>query len=136
MATGLKTRENQEVGINSEEGESTKARKVFIPKADIFESKEEIVVLAEMPGVSESSVDITLERNVLTISGSVQIPQFDGYSLSYAEYALGDYRRVFSLSNEIDREKIQATVKNGVLKLVLPKNTNSIPKKITVKAAE
>ncbi len=114
--------------------EQTRPNKLFIPKTDIYESKDHLLLLAEMPGVKQDAVDITLEHNVLTIHGHVDPPQLEGYSLAYAEYGVGDYRRVFALSNEIDREGIQASVKNGILKLVLPKSRNSIPRKINIKA--
>ena len=84
--------------------------------------------------MKQDSLDITLDQNILTIHGLVEPPEFPGYSLNYAEYAVGDYRRVFALSNEIDREGIQATVKNGVLKLVLPKSKRAMPKTIAVQS--
>jgi HSP20 family molecular chaperone IbpA len=112
--------------------EQTKPRKTFVPRTDIFESKEHLLVLADMPGIKQDSIDITLEQNVLTISGTVETPNFPGYKLTYSEYDFGDYQRSFALSNEIDRDGIQASVKNGVLKLVLPKSKNALPKKIQV----
>jgi HSP20 family molecular chaperone IbpA len=114
--------------------ERTRARTVFSPQVDILERKEGIVVTADMPGVDEKSIDINLEKNVLTIYGAVEDETPAGYRPFYAEYGLGDYERVFTLSDEIDRERIQATVKNGVLKLVLPKAEAAKSKKITVKA--
>jgi HSP20 family molecular chaperone IbpA len=112
--------------------EQTRTNKVFVPRTDIYESKDNLLLLADMPGVKQDAVDITLEQNILTIYGHVEIPKFEEYTLTYAEYGIGDYRRVFTLSNEIDRDGIQASVKNGVLKLVLPKSKNAIPRKITV----
>ena len=112
--------------------EQTRANKLFVPRTDIFESKDQLLLLADMPGVKEDAVDITLEHNVLTINGHVESPKYEGYSLTYAEYGIGDYRRVFTLSNEIDRDSIQASVKNGVLKLVLPKSKGAVPRKISV----
>lgn len=107
-------------------------RKSFVPRADIYESSQQIVVLADMPGVKQDNIDITLEQNILTIYGRVDASEVAGYTKTYTEYGVGDYRRVFSLSNEIDREGIQATVKNGVLKLVLPKSKRALPRKIEV----
>jgi HSP20 family protein len=112
--------------------EQMSPNKVFAPTTDIYEAKDHLLLLADMPGVKQDDVDITLEHNILTIHGRVEPPMFEGYSLSYAEYGIGDYRRVFTLSNEIDRNGIQASVKNGVLKLVLPKSKNAMPRKISV----
>jgi HSP20 family molecular chaperone IbpA len=112
--------------------EQTRAVKVFVPRADIYETQEQLLVLADMPGVREEGLDITLEQNILTIYGRVEQPQLEGFTLTYSEYGVGDYRRIFTLSNEIDREGIQATIKNGVLKLILPKSKKAMPRKIAV----
>jgi HSP20 family molecular chaperone IbpA len=88
-----------------------------------------------MPGVDENSVDITLEKNILTINGYVEAETPENYSLAYAEYEVGDYQRSFTLSNQIDFEKIEAAVQQGVLRLRLPKAGPAKARKITVKAA-
>ncbi|CAN5296818.1 N/A [soil metagenome] len=138
MPTELMDAKQKEV-VNETSSEQTKARPAFVPRTDIYESKDHLVLLTDMPGVSQDSVDITLERNVLTIHGRVDEPKADlsgkeGYTLTYSEYSMGDFRRVFTLSNEIDREGIQATMKNGVLRLVLPKSQRAIPKKISIQS--
>lgn len=121
--------------ITPEEGERTRECPVYIPRADIFETENQVTVIADMPGVDENSVDITLEKNTLTIRGFVEPETFENYTLSYAEYGVGDYERSFVLSNEIDRNKIEASVKNGVLRLVLPKMEEAQTRKIKVKAS-
>lgn len=115
--------------------EQTRAVKVYHPVVDIVERAKEIVLTADMPGVDDKSIDITLEKNVLTIYGKVDIDVPEKYRASYVEYGVGDYRRSFTLSEEIDRQRIEATVKNGVLKLVLPKAEAAKTKKIEVRAA-
>ncbi len=109
-------------------------KRVFMPRADIHETKDSIVILADMPGVDEKSVDITLEKNVLTIKGTVDAAGPQNYKPQYAEYSVGDYERVFAISGEIDRENISATTSNGVLKLVLPKSPAAQARKIAVKS--
>ena len=127
-------KESKKQELEMHEGlEPTRDRQVFIPRADIYESKDSITVLADMPGVNQNSVDITLEKNVLTINATVQKPEHQNHSLSYGEYQIGDYRRAFTLSNEIDHNGIEAVVKNGVLKLTLPKSKESLPKKIAIR---
>jgi HSP20 family molecular chaperone IbpA len=120
----------------TEKEERTRERRVYTPSVDIIEGKDETKVFADIPGVDESSVDITLEKNILEIYGKVDpdIPQ--DMRLALSEYGIGDYHRRFTLSDEIDREKIQATVKNGVLSLVLPKAEKAKTRKIEVKAGE
>jgi HSP20 family protein len=117
------------------ETERTQARKVFIPRVDICETKDAIVLLADMPGVDEKSIDITLEKNVLTLLGRVEPETYEGYRAAYVEYDAGDYERAFTLSDEIDRERIDASVKNGVLRLTLPKSAPVKLRKINVKSA-
>lgn len=116
-----------------QEGERTRARRVYTPDVDIIERKDDIVVMADMPGVDENAVDITLEKNVLTIYGKVDAEIPEHHRLWLSEYGIGDYQRTFTLSDEVDRNKIQATVKNGVLKLILPKAEAVKTRKIAVK---
>lgn len=115
--------------------ERTRDQQVYIPPVDIYEKSDAIVLVADMPGVNESSVDITLEKNVLTIEGFVKPQNPEGYDLGWSEYGIGDYKRSFTLSEEIDREKIEASVKDGVLRVTLGKAEPAVTKKIKVKAA-
>ncbi|HYF48184.1 MAG TPA: Hsp20/alpha crystallin family protein [Planctomycetota bacterium] len=109
-------------------------RRMFMPRADVYETPDAIVVVADLPGVDENHIDITLENDVLTIHGRVEPLAPAGHKLAYAEYGEGDYHREFQISNEIDRDAIQAAVKNGVLKLTLPKAGPAKTRKITVKS--
>jgi HSP20 family molecular chaperone IbpA len=126
--------EKQEVAT-VEGVERTRARKAYVPRVDIYETDEAIFAVADMPGINEKSVEITLEKNVLTIDGYVEPEDSDKYSLAYAEYEVGDYHRSFKLSNEIDQGKIEATVNNGVLHLTMPKVGEAKTRKISVKSA-
>ncbi|MGA1824675.1 MAG: Hsp20/alpha crystallin family protein [bacterium] len=116
------------------EVERTRNRKTFVPLVDIYERGDDTILLANIPGVDENSIDIDLDKNVLTITGKTEPEKLDNYRLAYAEYEKGDYQRSFTLSNEIDTNKIEAVMKNGVLRLVLPKAEEAKPKKIAVKA--
>lgn len=114
--------------------ERTSNRRVFLPAVDILESEDAIFVVADVPGVDESTVDVTIEKNVLTLKGKVNFAVPEGFSLVYSEFGVGDFERVFTISNEVDREGVEATVKNGVLRLKLPKSKQALTKKVTVKA--
>ena len=120
--------------VAESDAERTRDRPAFVPRADIYETDEAIVVVADMPGVDENSIDITLEKDVLTINGFVEPATPEGYSLAYAEYRVGDYQRAFALSNQVDRDGIEASLKDGVLRLHLPKVTEAKTRKIAVKA--
>lgn len=123
----------KEAGV-PESGERTRACRIYSPQVDIIERKEDIIVMADMPGADEKTVDITLEKNVLTIYGKVEADIPKDHTLSVSEYGIGDYQRVFTLSDEVDSDNIKATVKNGVLKLIMPKAAPAKTRKIPVQA--
>ena len=118
---------------NPAETERTRNRKVYVPKVDIIETGDAMVMYADIPGADEKTVDVTLEKSVLTIRGTIAPQEFEGRSIVYAEYDVGDYERSFTVSDEVDRDRIEAVVKNGVLKLVLHKIPQVEAKKITVR---
>jgi HSP20 family protein len=124
-----------EAPVAREGAERTRPRRVYAPRTDIYETDQGLVVLADMPGVSPNGVDVTLEREVLTIRGRVEDETLKGFTPLYQEYETGNYERVFTLSEEIDRERIEASVKDGVLRLVLPKAPASQARRIRVRAA-
>jgi len=111
------------------------SRPVFVPPADIYETGDSLVVMVEMPGVASDGVDITLERRVLTIRARSANQQHAVYQRVYTEYADGDDERVFTLSEDIDRDRIEATARDGVLHLVLPKATPAKARKIELKSS-
>ncbi|MBN2451964.1 MAG: Hsp20/alpha crystallin family protein [Lentisphaeria bacterium] len=114
--------------------ERAEASMVFSPRVDIRETETEFLILADMPGVDETSVSIDLEGSELAIRGSFVPKPPEGYSLTYQEYASGDYERSFTLGDSVDRNGIQAVVRDGVLRLTLPKAREAQPRRIAVKA--
>lgn len=112
--------------------EMTQDRPVYIPAADIYEGEHDITVYADMPGVNDKNIDITLEDDVLTLIGHQNDEAPDNMELLYRGYRPGIYRRAFTLGVAIDREKIDAKIKNGVLALTLPKAEEAKPRKIKV----
>ncbi len=115
-------------------GEGTRPGPVFIPAVDILENANEIIVLADMPGVESKRVDIDLKDNQLTITGKVDAPEGEKETSLYREFNWGDYFRQFTLSSLIDQGKISAKMEGGVLRLVLPKVEKAKPQKIKVAA--
>lgn len=115
-----------------EDTERTRDCQCFVPRADIYETDDQIVVVVDVPGASENSIDITLEKNVLTINAYVEPEDREGYALSLAEFEVGDYQRSFRLSDEVDRENIEASIKDGVLRLELAKAKEAQSRKINV----
>ena len=128
MTTESKQLEKQQPG----EAELTQDRPVYVPAADIYEKEDAILVQCDMPGVDEANVEVTLEDNVLTLTGRQQDKAPEGYGLVAAEYGTGIFRRSFTVSNQIDNEKIKARMKHGVLSLELPKAKAAQPRKIKI----
>lgn len=114
--------------------EQTTPGPVFTPAVDIFETEKEITLLADLPGVKADGLKIDLRDSTLTLIG--EVAPFEGAEEDdiLIEYEVGRYYRQFSLSEAIDQNKIEATLKDGVLRLLLPKVEAAVPKKITVKA--
>lgn len=133
MSDETKTLEAEKQEVITDNGERTRERRAFVPRTDIYETPEAIFVVADMPGVDEQSLDITLEKNILAIQGLVEPAYLEGYTIAYAEYEDGDYQRRFSLNSQIDQDKIEATLREGVLRLKLPKIVPT-QRKISVKA--
>jgi HSP20 family protein len=109
-------------------------RPVYRPAVDILDTPNEMVVLADVPGVDETHLDVTLDKNVLTIRGTVEPASFEGHKPLQNEYGVGDFERTFTLSDDVSREGIEASVKDGVLQLKLPKTAKSTRQKIHVVA--
>ena len=132
MATEMNEPQKREA-LQPAIAERTRLRKVFLPAVDIYETKENTVLIADLPGADEESVGITLEKNVLTISAEVETEDYKGYSASLIEYDTGDYQRSFTISDEVDQDNIEATIKNGVLRVTLQKTDKAKLKKIPIK---
>ena len=123
--------------------EDTRPGRVFRPDVDILESAEAYVILADVPGADEESIEIQLEKGVLTLDAQLAeaTPNEEGMQPSpgvrprYAEYLSGGYHREFRISEDIDSEAVSAKMKDGVLELRLPKSAESRPRRISVQAA-
>lgn len=127
----LKVKEKQELTTPAE---PTRPGLVFSPHVDIFETDHDITVLADLPGIQTDQLSIDLRDNVLTLS--TDMPPTDGQNEEpiLIEYDIGKYYRQFTLSNVIDQSKIDAQLKDGVLRLTLPKVEKATPRTITVSA--
>lgn len=128
----LQAKQKTEVSTPAEQ---TTPGAVFSPAVDIFETEKDIQLLADLPGVKSNDLKIDLSENILTLSG--EVAPFEGADENdiFIEYEVGRYYRQFTLSEEIDQGKIEAELKDGVLRLTLPKAEKAVPKKITIKTA-
>lgn len=114
--------------------EATRAEDRYVaPAVDIYETADELLLLADLPGVGKEDLEVRLEDDVLTIRGTPKrsVPG----ELVWQEFELPNFFRQFELSEVIDQEKISADFKNGVLTLHLPKAQKARPRKIEVKVS-
>ena len=116
--------------------EHTRDTPVYVPATDIYETPQSVVVVADMPGVDEKHVDINLENNVLTLSANREAEADKSGQLLCCGYTPGSYKRTFALTDGVDREGIKARMKDGVLRITLPKSKELQPRKITVEAGQ
>jgi len=112
--------------------ERTEAGKFFSPYTDIHETERAVIVSMEMPGVDKSSIDIRLDRGVLTVKGAIDGAKYESLRPIYSEYNVGNFVRTFTVSTKIDSGAISASVADGVLTLELPKAAEAVAKRITV----
>ncbi len=114
--------------------EHTRAGRTYVPDVDICETPNSLWLWADMPGVDEQSIQINLADGVLSIEGHVSLKDYENLSPVYTEYNIGNYARRFTLSSDIDAERIKARMTNGVLELELPKAERAKPRRIPISA--
>ncbi len=125
--------ETSEVGKASQQ--KTDQQSAILPKVDVFEDATGITLIADLPGVSKEKLTLHVEGETLQIEGEITSDMPDDIKAIYAEVQTPRYRRLFTLSRELDTEKIEASFKNGVLNLRIPKVEHAQPRKIEVKVA-
>ncbi|MGJ4746682.1 Hsp20/alpha crystallin family protein [Leptospira sp. SA-E8] len=115
----------------AEQEKVQRPRPIYTPSTDLYSNEEEHLLVLDLPGVKESDLEISLEKDELRISAKTAGSEPKG-SLRYSEYGTGDYKRTFLLSEPVEEDKISAVLKNGVLQLKLPRK-KPLSKKIEVK---
>lgn len=98
-----------------------RARPAITPPIDIHEGPDGLTLEADLPGANESNLSIQLEHNVLTLDARIDEPAHAAARLIHQEFPIGDYHRSFILSDDVDRDRITAELKDGVLRVVLPR---------------
>ena len=106
-----------------------RAARAVSPRVDIYETEKAYVLLADMPGVAPDGLAVEAERDTLVIRGRVERPATPP---DYQEFELADYQRAFTLTEDLDTEGITARLRDGVLRVEIPKSPQMQPKKIPV----
>ena len=107
----------------------------LLPPVDVVEDSTGITLRADLPGVPKDKLKLQVEAGTLTIEGDVSIPMPDGMEATYVEVGLPRFRRVFTLSKELDTGKVSAEFKHGVLSLRIPKAEHAQPRRIDIKVS-
>jgi HSP20 family molecular chaperone IbpA len=134
MTAELTTQDRKQEQGETATVERTRGGLTYSPRIDIWETDEELVLYADMPGVSAENLDIRFENRELTIHGKV-CPRHENINFLYGEYGIGDFFRTFAIGETIDSAKISAELKDGVLILHLPKTEAVKPRRIQVKSS-
>lgn len=114
-------------------GEEPIRRGAWVPPVDVCETENEVIVAVELPGVKKDDVTIELTDDVLTIRGKREREQREGETCHIIERAYGEFERRFSLGVPIDRERVEAVFKDGVLTIRLPKAEEVRPRRVEIK---
>lgn len=116
--------------------EQDKARAAaLLPPVDVIEDSSGITLYADLPGVAKDALNLRVEADTLTIEGDVALPLPEGMQATHADVELNRYRRVFTLSKELDTQKVSAELANGVLRVRIPKAEHAQPRRIQVNVA-
>ncbi|ABZ94301.1 Small heat shock protein (molecular chaperone) [Leptospira biflexa serovar Patoc strain 'Patoc 1 (Ames)'] len=116
------TKENKQILDEKTDVKESKTQvRVYSPNVDVYESETSLFFRVEMPGVDETSVEISIEKDQLHLEGKFHIPGIDRGQVRLAEYKEGNYSRKFTIGKAVDTEKAVAKMKNGILELTLPK---------------
>ena len=122
--------DEKKVAATSSRGES---ETVLRPAVDVYEDATGITLYADMPGVTKDKLNVEVEGDTLAITGDLSLTAPESMQALYADIRSTRYRRSFTMSDELDREHIEALLKNGVLRLHIPKREEVRPRKIEVR---
>ena len=117
-------------------GERTRSGRTFRPRVDIRETEVGLMLLADVPGAKPEGLTITLDRRALNVHAAVEDHAPEGYSPIYQEYQIGDFECDFTLSGDFDADRIEASLTNGVLRLMVPRAEQAEARTIKIKAGD
>lgn len=119
----------------TKETQASRGEAALLPPVDVIEDSTGITLYADLPGVPKDKLNLQVEADTLTIEAEVSLDTPEGMEASHAEVSVPRFRRVFTLSKELDTAKVSAELNWGVLKLRIPKAEHAQPRRIEIKAA-
>ena len=135
MDSNIQTRDRQEVAEQGPSAEQDRNVPFVVPPVDVFENESGITLLADLPGVSRDRLGLRVDGDTLLLEATAATSVPPEMELVYGEAQFASYRRQFTLSRELDTARIEANLKDGVLRLSIPKLEEAKPRRIEVRAA-
>jgi len=134
MSQAVASKEQERnVAATQQEQRQAQNEQTLMPPVDVIEDSTGITLYADLPGVTRDNLDLHVEGDSLSIEGNVKLEMPEALQATYAEVNCSRYRRVFTLSKELDPEKITAELAQGVLKLRIPKAEHAQPRRIEIR---
>lgn len=133
MDSNIQTRDRQEVAQQTPSAEQDRAMPFIVPPVDVFENESGITLLADLPGVSRDRLGVRVDGDTLLVEATAATTVPQNLDLVYGEAQVASYRRQFTLSRELDASRIEAQLKDGVLRLTIPKAEEARPRRIEVR---
>jgi HSP20 family molecular chaperone IbpA len=121
--------------VQREAASPSRNEPALLPPVDVYEDATGITLLADLPGVSKEHLHLKVENDQLTIEGEAVLPAPQGFAATHVEVGLARYRRTFTLSKELDADKVSAELAQGVLRVRIPKAAHAQPRRIAVQVA-
>lgn len=118
--------------MSENNAQTNKEVRKFRPATDIIELADGFHIYMDVPGLTKEQLHIDLQENEVTVSGATRDYEVEKENLTHREFVGGEYRRAFTISDNVDRERISAKLNNGVLELHLPKSEKALPRKIQI----
>jgi HSP20 family molecular chaperone IbpA len=131
----LRREERQTPAPEAQDRATRQQAPAMTPRVDVLEDQTGITLLADLPGVPREALEIHVEGDALTIEGTVSAATPEAMEATYAEVRVPRYRRSFTLSRELDGGRIEAQLKDGVLRLRIPKQEHAQPRRVSIQVA-
>ena len=123
---------NENANVTKKDTDTSRRESALLPAVDVIEDAAGITLYADLPGVPKDKLSLEVEADILTIEGEVALDTPSGMAPSHIEVDVPRYRRVFTLSKELDSGRVSAEFRNGLLKLRIPKAEHAQPRKIEI----
>ena len=134
MSDTMDLARKDETAVSRRDGDRPERRMTLTPAVDVFEDSQGVTLWADLPGVTKDRLDVKVHDGNLFIEAEAQVPTPAGLRLQHAEIREPHFARAFSLGADLDVSKVDANLKDGVLKLTIPRREEARPRRVEVRA--